>query len=231
MTLSEYMDALHYLYEGNVDTPTSSDDEYTHRTKLLEMAINAWDNDYGMRWRELWVTLADASDGDKTVGASDVDYDMPTDFRFLGGFVRTYTTATSQTYWNVFDPAQADLYKNESTTACYVTGNKSAGFDLHFLKQPTAGDTIDYPYYKEPSYPTSASEVIEMSDPWFAVYFALAKLHEIDGDGDRAALALNQAQQKLTNMRVQNELAPGYEKNPVQDTDVIIGEPGFGGTD
>lgn len=228
MDLNDFQQAYHFLLEGNVDTPSSSDDEYTHRTELLKMSINAWANDYGILWNELWTALADASDGDKTIAASTVKYDMPTDFRFLGGKPQTYTTSDARTYWKVYALPLADLKKNISKKACYVTGNKKGGYDIHFLQQPTENDTIEYPYYKEPFEPSSGSDVIEMADPWFAVNYALSKGHEIDGDGDRAVKAMAIADEKLTNMKIINDIKPGYESNVIQDVDFVIDTPGFG---
>lgn len=228
MTLDNFQQAYHFLLEGNVDTPSSSDDEYTHRTELLKMAINAWANDYGILWNELWVNLADASDGDKTVSASTVIYDMPTDFKFLGGKPQTYTTSDSRTYYKVYALPLADLKKNITGKFCYVTGNKKTGYSINFLQQPTENDTIEYPYYKEPFEPSAGSDVIEMSDPWFAVHYALSKGHELEGDGDRAVKAIAIADEKLTNMKIINDIKPGYESNSIQDVDFVTDNPGFG---
>lgn len=228
MTLDEFQTALHTSYEGNTSTPTSSDAEYTVRTELLKASINAWDNEPGILWNELWTNLADAADGDKTINASDLDYDMPTDFRFLGSWVRTYTTDGNETYWQVFTAERAAMDENRDPKACFVTGNKKAGFDLHFLAQPTASDTLEYPYYKEPFEPSSGSDVIEMSDPYFCVYHSLAKLHEQDGDGDRANLAIATANQHMQNMRIRNDMAPNLNPNPVDNPTNLKSGFGFG---
>jgi len=228
MTLANYQDFLHSLYQGDDDTPTSSETDWDVRLNLLYAAIDAWDNEQGVLWRELWTNLTAASDGTKTTVASTVDYDMPTNFRFLGGFVRTTDSSDAHTYWDVLSPQKSELFKNEDVTAAYVTGNKSTGFDIHFLKTPIAGHTINYPYYKEPSKPSETTDVIEMADPWFAVYFALSKLHEYDGEGDRASSALAMAQGKLANMKVRNEMPPSYQDNYVPDRDTELGRGGFG---
>lgn len=229
MTLQEYQTYLHSLYQADGSTPSSSSDEWAHRKNLLHSAIGIWDSENAL-WNELWTTLADASDGSKTITAATVDYDMPTDFRFLGSFVRTTSAGGDHTYWQVISPQKAELYKNTSPKACYVTGNKSAGFDIHFTKQPTVGETINYPYYKEPSNPSATTDVIEMSDPWFAIYYALGKLHEQDGDGDRASAAYAVADQKLRNMKVRNAMLPHNQPNTIGDRDFDFGYSGFGNT-
>lgn len=212
MTLSEYQTALQALYRGDGDTPSDGDTKWNHREYLLAASINLWDNQ-NILWNELWTELADASTGDKTVNASDLEYTMPTNFRSLGAWVRTTSSAGNNTFYQIIQPETAEQYKNTSTNACFVTGNKSAGYTLTFLKQPAVGETINYPYYKEPTNPTSTTDVIEMSDPYFAVYFALGKLHEQDGAGDRAKSAYSIAEQKLKVMKTKNMLLPHYQPN------------------
>lgn len=229
MTLTEFQTNLHALYRGDGNTPTDGDTKWNHRESLLAAAINIWDNQ-NVQWNELWTTLTASATGDKTISASDLIYDMPTDFRFLGSYVRTTTSAGKHTFYQVIKPQDAENYKNTSEKAVFVTGNKSTGFDLTFLTQPTTGDTINYPYYKEPTNPTAAANVIEMSDPYFAVYFALAKLHEQDGAGDRARAAYSIADQKLKVMKIQNMSLPNDQSNRPNDFRGGFGTSGGWGT-
>lgn len=227
MTLDQFHTQVHALYRGDGNTPASGETKYTQRTALLLAAINIWDNQEGVLWDELWSTLTGAGDGDKTVNASDLDYDMPTDFRFLGSYVRTTNSEGKHTYYKVIKPQEAELYKNTSDDACFVSGNKNSGFVLTFLKQPNAGDTINYPYYKEAFEPSSSSHVIEMSDPYFAVHFVVGKLHEQEGAGDRARISYSIADQKLKNMKLRNMMLPHDQSNAPRSTDL---NSGFGST-
>jgi len=228
MTLNEFQTYLHSLYKADGSTPSSGSDEWTHRRNLLYAAINLWDSEKGVFWNELWVTLASAADGDKTAAVSDLSYDMPTDFRFLGSYVRVTSSAGKNVYYRVISPSDAELYANTSTKAVYVTGNVKTGFDLHFLDQPTAGDTINYPYYKTPSLPSATSDVIEMADPWFGIYYALSVLHSIDGDGDLSNRALAMAQDRLSSMKIRNMQLPNDQTNKVDDREFKQGFGGFG---
>ena len=228
MTLEEFQAITHTLYQGDTDTPASTEDDWSVRLNLLKVAISVWDNEEGVLWAELWCQLSDAADGDKTVVAATVDYDCPSDFRFPGGYVRTTDSNGNHTYWPVVKAPKSELFKNEDVTLCWFTGNKNTGFDLHFGKQPTAGHTINYPYYKEPFEPSAAAHVIEMSDPYFAIYHSLAKLHELDGEGDRATLAMAQAEMRMRNMRVRNVMPSWYAESYVPDRDFETGTPGFG---
>lgn len=228
MTLTEFQTELHYSYQGDTDVPTSDDAEWTHRLGLLKMAIREWASEKGITWAELWTTLAAAADGDKTVVAATLDYDCPTNFDFAGGFVRTGSSG-NWAYWRVIKPEKADTYLNDAVLACYFTGNASDGYTLHFLSQPTAGDTIDYPYYKQPTIPAGAGDVIEMSDPLFAIYHVLSKMHEVDGAGSRAIKALRQAGAKMDGMRTRNLMPAFLQDNMVPDRQQDAeGAGGFG---
>jgi len=230
MTLTQAQTALHKLYIGDNDVPTASDDDWAVRTEFIKMAVNMWENEKGVLWNELWTTRVAAATGDATIVGSDLVYATPTNLRFLGGFIRTYNvnTTTQQSYWAIASPSEAELFKNIGRQSAYLTGNKSTGFFIEFFSQPTVDDTIDYPYYKEATAPSSGSDVLEMSDPYFVVYMALSKLHEQDGDGDRATVALTMAEQKLAAMRTLNAMVPNYQANPIPTTDVLLGREGFG---
>lgn len=227
MTLQEFQDRLHELFIGSGSTPSDGSDEWNHREILLEAGINIWDGELP-EWNELWTTLADASSGDKTVNASDQEYDMPSDFRRLGAWVRVTNAGDDNTYYSIISPQQAEKYKNTTAKACYITGNKSAGYVLNFLEQPTAGDTINYPYYKEPTAPTSTTDVIEMNDSWFTIYYSLGRLHEREGNGDQAQSAYAIADRKLSMMKRVNMSNAYGQENKVPDRDFMRGIGGFG---
>lgn len=228
MTVDQFQTTLHNLYLGDNNTPSSSDTEYTVRLQFLVDAIRLWEGEKDIMWNELWTSLASAADGDKSVNSDDLVYSVPTDFKFLGGHVRTYTVSNSQTYWQVVKPQEAELYLNKTGYWVYLTGNKSSGISVNFGTQPTVGDTIDYPYYKDAAIPTTGTDVIEMSNPMFAVYLSLSKMHEQDGDGDRAAAALGTAEELLLSMRRRNAKLPHYQPNQIQDRQYAVGHNGFG---
>ena len=236
MTLTQAQTILHALYTGDDQTPASSDAEWTVRAVFLNAGINAWDTEIGMIWNELWTTLADAGDGDKTINASDLLYTAPTDIRFLGGYIETFTNSNQRTKWRVVKPEKAALLDGDSIEVVvgfteghvWLTGNKKAGFVINFSSQATAGDTLDYPYYQDPTTLSGVSDVIEMSDPYFAVYFALSKLHENEGAGDQAAFAMGQAEEKLKGMKTLNAMAPPFQLNGAENSTILRTGRGFG---
>lgn len=228
MTLAEFQTNLHRKYQGDNSTPAAGTEDYIVRTSLLEEAINVWSGEDGILWNELWTTLTDASDGDKTVVASTLDYDCPTDFTFAGSWVRTTNSDGGHTYFQVVSPHTAENYLGETVNMCYFTGNSSTGYDLHFVHQPTAGETINYPYYKTPSIPSSASDIIEMTDPWFCIYYALSTLQQNDGEGDKASLNLSLAQGRLSTMRVKSMMLPWNQPDEIRDYEFFTSNTGFG---
>lgn len=227
MTLTQLQNYIHSLYQGDADYPDSGDEEWTQRLVLILAAIGAWDNEKGILWNELWVTLADAADGDKTTAANTLTYSAPTDFRFPGGFVVTGSGGTRKE-WEVVKPERANEFIGTSAAKVYFTGNAKIGYTLHFCTQPTAGETIDYPYYKTPFEPSTEAHIVEMSDPWFIVYFVISKLHEIDGEGDRAIKALQECEGRMMSMRTRNEMPAFLQQNSVPDRDLDTGSGGFG---
>lgn len=227
MTLTQLQQHIHSMYQGDIDYPTANDDEWTLVLTFILAAIAAWDNEKGILWNELWTTLTDAATGDKTVNASDLTYAAPDDFRFPGGFVTTTLDGVTQD-WEILKPSAIAQYVGSGATKCYFTGNDKTGYTLHFISQPTVGATIDYPYYKTPFEPSVAANEVEMSDPWFIIYFVISKRHEIDGEGDRAIKALQEAQGRLMSMRTRNEMPAFMQDNRVPDRDLDTGSGGFG---
>lgn len=234
MTQTAFQQLLHRLYQGDNDYPSSiTDTNWIVRQAILEASIRQWDAEEGILWRELWEQLSDASDGVKTIAASTLTYNCPTDMRrFLGGYVRLTDSAGVHTFLPVVEQHKAELDKNNtSSNWCYFTGSYTesvGGFKLNFVSQQTIGLTINYPYYKTPTIPSAGAHIIEMSDPMFAIEYSLSKLHELDGEGDRASLALAKANSLLKAMRVNNSVPGWYQDNYAPDRDTEIGIDSFG---
>ena len=73
MTQDEALQQIHILLEKDTDYPTSGSEDYTVRQALLANAVRVWAYEEGVTWNELFVDLADASDGDKTTTADQRD--------------------------------------------------------------------------------------------------------------------------------------------------------------
>jgi len=233
MTLTNLQTILHALYTGDSTTPDSSDAEYTVRTTYLNAAINIWESEFGMLWTELFTTLQASATGDKTITASTTAYDAPDDFKFLGGYVETYSDADQKTKWQVVPAEKATVKDGDGIVGLsdgyvWVTGNMADGYTINFSSQPTVGDTIDYPFYKVATTLSDGSDALEMSDGYFAIYFALSKLHEQDGEGDRATFAMSMAETKMTAMKTLNAMAPPWQLNGAENSTLFRTGQGFG---
>ena len=221
-TLSEAITYLNSLYEQDSTPPTVGSDDYTVWTGLLNIAISIWENEEGVLWRELYTTLADAADGDKTITASKWDYDCPSNFNFVVGKVRLVSPSGVSTYYEVLPTSDVSLYDDNSGQWCYFTGNASTGYKLHFNPDLTltTGYTIVYEYYKTATKLSSGTDTFEMADPMFAVFYALSELKKDEGDTS----ALSIATQKLEAMKTKNIMPSLYQDTSLRNRT----EDGFG---
>jgi hypothetical protein len=208
ITQSEIITAAYALLEqDSTGTWTSGDDEYTTAQTFFNMGIGRWEVYQNTTWRELWKQLSDAAStlgGDTSTSASVSDYDCPSDMIRPGGWVTTAASDTTAThiFWTVKQPEDVGGLANSDDYYCWFTGNKNTGWDLHFNPRITltAGQTIDYPYYKTASTSSATSFVPEMGDPYYLAYFIAAHMSEEGINAD----FFNMSEEKLDNMRTAN---------------------------
>jgi hypothetical protein len=211
--LDSAIDLLNTLYNGSSTPPSSGEEDYEVWTDLLNIGINIWEQEDGQRWLQLFIELADAADGDKTTDGTN-SYTLPTLFSAPNSAYVWIGTGTSKTPYKVIDIRDKQLYENNSERWCYFTPTT-----LEFNPNITmdTGSTISYNFYKKASSLSSGSSVFEMSDPMFAVYYALSELKKEEGDTS----ALTIATQKLAAMVTKNESQADHQDsqliNPVGD--------------
>lgn len=227
MTESDIQDAIHTMYEGDTDTPTSTDDDYLSRRTLIDAGINRWEQYEGTQWNELRVKLTDAADGDKTTSDGTLVYDCPTNFVFPGGYVRLNIGTTYQ-YYQVVPYEKIQLYDNNDKKICYFSGNPQDGYDLTFLDDPDGAYTISYEYYKSADTISATTTVPEMSDPYFLVYFVVSRLLQQDNRPQLAREYFTEAEARLQQMKVKNMTTAHWQGNTLMDRDFDQGIGGFG---
>ena len=215
-TLDDAISYLNTLYEGDTTAPSDGDDDYTYWTSLINAAINIWELEEGVLWNELFVKLEDASDGDTETVASHFAYDLPTDFKFPASGYVWFGSGTSKTSAKVIKQEEFQAYENSTERVCWFTTDT---LELNPNMTITGGYTISYSYYKNATLMSATTDVIEMSDPMFAVFYALSELRRDEGDTSSAAIAT----QKLEAMRTSN-IMPTW----LQDTLEISTDAGFG---
>jgi len=201
---------INTLMELDSDPPTSGDEDYTVWTNLINVAVNLWEKEEGILWKELFVDLVDAATGDKTTGASDYSYTLPTDFNFPNSAYVWLGTGTQKVALKVIKIEDKQLYENNSDNWCYFT---KSTLRINPNITVEAGSTISYSYYKYATALTISTSTFDMSDPMFAVYYVVAQLTREEGNAEY----LNIATQKLESMKTRNESTALYQKNAVTD--------------
>jgi len=221
--LDSAIDYINTLYESDSTAPSSGDEDYAVWTALLNIAVNLWENEEGMLWNELFVKLADASDGDKTTSAGDTSYDVPSDFRFPASGYVWLGSGTSKTAYKVIKQEEIQLYENTTSNWCYFLMDGSPTLEFNPNLTITGGYTISYNYYKNATKLTTGSDTFEMSDPMFAVYYVLSELRRDEGD----ALSASIATQKLEGMKTRNVMPTWFQSdNLMNKTDAGFGSTG-----
>jgi hypothetical protein len=221
-TVSDAIDYINTLYESDATAPTSGDEDFTVWLSLLNVAVNIWEMEEGILWRELFSKLSSASDGSKTTVASTTSYSVPSDFRFpASGFV-WLGSGTNKTAYKVIAQENVQTMENDSSRWCYFMMDTSPTleFNPNLASTIPAGYTISYNYYKNASKLTAGASTFEMSDPLFAVYYALSELRREEGDTTSQQIAT----QKLEAMKTRN-YAPAWLQ---EDTAFSPHDAGFG---
>lgn len=207
-SLSDAVSYLNFLYNSSSTVPTEGDEDYTVWTGLFNIAINGWEKEEGMLWNELFVKLSAAPDGTKTTSAGSTSYSVPTLFRFpAGGFVWLGSN-TNKTAYKIIKAQDLQLYENDLGNWCYFLMDGSPTLEFNPNLTITGGETINYAYYKKASKVSSGTDTFEMSDPMFAVYFALAQLKSEEGN----AAELQMASEKMNAMKTLNEMPAWLEE-------------------
>lgn len=216
-TLTNAISYINTLMELDSDPPTSGDEDYTVWMNLLNVAINLWEKEEGVLWKELFVDLADAATGDTTTVADDYSYALPDDFKFPNSAYVWLGSGTNKTTLQVIKIEDKQLYENNSEEWCYFT---STTLEINPNLTITAGYTISYSYYKYATALTTGTDTLEMSDPMFAVYYTVAQLTREEGNAEY----LNIATQKLEAMKTRNESTALHQPNTINNP----AEDGFG---
>lgn len=223
---SELQQIVHRLYEGSTDYPTSTEEDYLIRRGYMNDAIRAWAFERNIKWKELFINLSDAADGDKTTTSGDSVLDTPSNFIEISSFVKIgdvyYTFMRNDRVMNALRRSSGDRF-------FYVTGNASGGYKININPAiDSTGDTISYSYYKLPELIDETTDKPEMSKPYFVVYYTLARLHEQDLRNDLVTFYEDKAQNLLDEMVVSNEVAPHMHADSLEDLGYLVNGDGFG---
>lgn len=221
-TVNDAIDYINTLYESDDTPPTSGDADFSVWLALLNISVNIWEQEEGVLWRELFVKLSSAADGSKTTLANTTSYACPTNFVFPASGYVWLGSGTSKVAYKVIPIEEVQAYENDSSHWCYFVQGASPTLELNpnLASTMPASYTISYNYYKKATKLTSGTSAFEMSDPMFAVYYAVSELKK--DEGDTSALVV--ATQKLEAMRVKNIMPTWLEQSDLSSfTDVGFG--------
>lgn len=218
---NEILDIVYALKEGDDDGWEATSDEYLVGRKYCNAAINLWEHYENTIWRELWVTLTAAATGDKTTTAGTYTYDCPTDMRTPASWVRV-----NGEFFTIVPPEKVASLADSDGHWCYFTGSIKTGFTLNFNSRLTlvTGHVIEYEYYKQATKFTATSSTTELSDPYFIVYFVLARFLKEDGEDYNDERDLYES--KLDDMQTANITGLYGIADPMEETLETVG--GFG---
>ena len=210
-TLTDFINYVNTMYNTSSTPPIAGEEDYLVWTNLANIAINTWENDD--LWQELYVQLSAAPNGVKTTTDGVYSYACPTLFKFPACGYVWLGTELSKSPYKVIDITEKQLYEDNADSWCYFI--KGASPSLQFNPNCLIPDdqTITYQYYKKASKVSSGTDVFEMSDPMFAVYFVLAELKKDEGNSGE----LQMAAEKLTRMKDMNEMPSWFQTNQLNN--------------
>ena len=224
-TLADLVSYTNTLYEADSTPPSSGDEDYTVWTALFNIAINLWESEEGVLWNELFTSLANAANGTKTTTAGTYSYACPTLISFPASGYVWLGSGVSKTPYKVIKPEELQLYENNSGDWCYFLLDATPTLEFNPNLTISTGQTINYSLYIKATKLSASTDVIQMSDPMFAVYYALSELKKEEGDTSATSIA----SQKMEAMKTKNIMPSWYQSdNLLNKTEDSFGLSAFG---
>lgn len=175
LTVEDGLKQIHTQYEGDSDFLDFDDDESAFRFELLKQGIISWIDRFP-QLRETFTPLSAAVDGDKTTTNNLTTYDSPTNFMrpvsdlYINGERHTYVVL------NKFSDEKMRYPSKKMYTFLGAPGS----YKILVNPAPAGSLPIEYDYYAGLTLPTLANNIIPISRPLYAIYFALNKLFADD---------------------------------------------------
>ena len=203
MDFQQIYENYYTLYRGESQVPSATDDEFTIGLRLANTAIGRWASVDNVFWKELYSTNLTSVGPNDILTTSSLNYTTPDDTQAVAGIVELKDGTTVKDTITVVDTALVYQYDNMQQF-CYFVGDPTNGFTLRFNKPVEAGLSIDYIYYKKPTYFVDGSSTTEMSDPWYIVHSMLANRFRVSRNFGAYQTALRDAEEALKNMQQAN---------------------------
>ena len=231
-SVQDLMDMIYVAVDNDPTSSTdSTQDEYVARLRLCNMAISTWESQ-DVIWRELWTTYTHPT----PVVVTAQTYTLTiTDYRGYDGSFLMFTDPVSNNIAviDIIKVNQVQPAVLSGARKAYITGNPRTGFIINFTFPLIAGDqligrTMSLQYYKSATKITVATDIIEMSDPFFIVNWVSGKKNLFNGRTDIASDYFDGADDCMRKMRIRNEYTEPFADNRMPDVDLIRDGDGFG---
>lgn len=195
MNEESIIQSVYYLVEIDSEPWGETDDEYLTARGLANIAINRWEKYENTTWNELFAKYSDYETNNVTTDS--YSYNCPDDFVRPCSFVRV-----NGELYDVKKPQDLASLKESGEKWVYFMGNPNDGYTLNFNPNLTMipDQTLDFEYYKSATPFTASTDVTEMSDPYFIVYFVAAHM----GDEGINTDYFQMAEARLEQMRSVN---------------------------
>lgn len=202
MLIEDAIKQVHTISQGDADYPTSGEDDFAVILAALNNGINVWETDPGISWIELF----DFETG--IIEAGTYIYDLSENVKWPSGLLRVGSTPI-----NYQKPEESNLTEAISSSASrfYISGPVTL---KKLVIQPVPSAEQDglpwvLPVYLKATQYSTGTETapIQMSDPYFAIHFAIAQI-SIEDNPTLAGVHQQIANEKLASMRIANEARP-----------------------
>jgi len=199
-TPTEILQKVHVRYEGNIDYPTSGEEDYILRLAYMDDAINILEQE-ALENIKFDFLLSEAS---ITATGTGID-DLPTDFL---SFLTDYIKVGNQEYTRI-NKYDGNL-KSQSGLAPYVFWKE--GTKIKSL--PAFSGTVTFPYQRKfTRFPLGTESDTLEGEGSFYVEQILSMLFLLDGDLNQYNIHANNAKEIFDKMKVE-----AITNEPNQDT-------------
>jgi hypothetical protein len=175
-TLQDAQEMISSEMDQSPSAPTAGGTDWEIRKNALNRALIDFENS------NEWESLKVVHNGNITI-AGFATLSLPANFKKLDGLPAITWDGQTTAQFNVIDPSinnnytDSDLYVNVFDNA---RDNKSLYIHANTL---SSGASVQFTYYKSPQSLASATDVIEVPDPTFAIQRALYYIYKGREDG------------------------------------------------
>lgn len=218
MLIADCLKSIYKRFEKSADDPDITGEDYTIRMEYCNSAIDKWENESGIEWKELFGTLSQTlSNGvyNNNTGAGTLEnFKRPAGSLYIGTDRYQYVRPERI-------EKEVDMFPTKKIYT--VTGSRGQ-FSINVYPVVDGAFTLNYRKYATKYSTGTETEEIQMADPEFVIYDVLTALYLEDDNNTQASVCGQIATAKMDSMRLANETDPFNNNNNFPDDDFT----GFG---